>query len=383
MRSFFLAFSVCLCTTVAFSQQKKFVDTTYEDSFDKLKFLPQVNTYLKKIVDETDYKLVMVTNQDGLGTKSFPEKTFWPVHNLMLSVFETEGIIFDDIFIDKTFAKDNAPTRKPNTGLLTKYLDASKYDLKNSFVIGDRLTDIQLAKNIGAKGILIGRSADKTDDKKLNNSELNKFIALKTNNWKSIYELLTTPQRIATIQRNTNETKIAIKLNLDGNGKSNIKTGLGFFDHMLEQLSKHANCDIDIKVKGDLHIDEHHTIEDTAIALGEAFLQALGNKKGIARYGFLLPMDDVLAQTAIDFSGRPWLVWKVKFNREKVGDMPTEMFFHFWKSFADAAKCNLNIKAEGDNEHHKIEAIFKSVAKSIKMAVHRDGNELPSTKGML
>lgn len=358
-------------------------DNFQVDSFDKLKFLPQVNTYLKKIVDETDYKLVMVTNQDGLGTKSFPEKTFWPVHNLMLSVFETEGIIFDDIFIDKTFAKDNAPTRKPNTGLLTKYLDASKYDLKNSFVIGDRLTDIQLAKNIGAKGILIGRSADKTDDKKLNNSELNKFIALKTNNWKSIYELLTTPQRIAIIQRNTNETKIAIKLNLDGNGKSNIKTGLGFFDHMLEQLSKHANCDIDIKVKGDLHIDEHHTIEDTAIALGEAFLQALGNKKGIARYGFLLPMDDVLAQTAIDFSGRPWLVWKVKFNREKVGDMPTEMFFHFWKSFADAAKCNLNIKAEGDNEHHKIEAIFKSVAKSIKMAVHRDGNELPSTKGML
>ncbi len=358
-------------------------DNFQVDSFDKLKFLPQVNSYLKKIVDETDYKLVMVTNQDGLGTKSFPEKTFWPVHNLMLSVFETEGIIFDDIFIDKTFAKDNAPTRKPNTGLLTKYLDATKYDLKNSFVIGDRLTDIQLAKNIGAKGILIGRSADKTDDKKLNNSELNKFIALKTNNWKSIYELLTTPQRIATIQRNTNETKIAIKLNLDGNGKSNIKTGLGFFDHMLEQLSKHANCDIDIKVKGDLHIDEHHTIEDTAIALGEAFLQALGNKKGIARYGFLLPMDDVLAQTAIDFSGRPWLVWKVKFNREKVGDMPTEMFFHFWKSFADAAKCNLNIKAEGDNEHHKIEAIFKSVAKSIKMAVHRDGNELPSTKGML
>lgn len=358
-------------------------DNFQVDSFDKLKFLPQVNTYLKKIVDETDYKLVMVTNQDGLGTKSFPEKTFWPVHNLMLSVFETEGIIFDDIFIDKTFAKDNAPTRKPNTGLLTKYLDASKYDLKNSFVIGDRLTDIQLAKNIGAKGILIGRSADKTDDKKLNNKELNTFIALKTNNWKSIYELLTTPQRIAIIQRNTNETKIAIKLNLDGNGKSNIKTGLGFFDHMLEQLSKHANCDIDIKVKGDLHIDEHHTIEDTAIALGEAFLQALGNKKGIARYGFLLPMDDVLAQTAIDFSGRPWLVWKVKFNREKVGDMPTEMFFHFWKSFADAAKCNLNIKAEGDNEHHKIEAIFKSVAKSIKMAVHRDGNELPSTKGML
>jgi imidazoleglycerol-phosphate dehydratase/histidinol-phosphatase len=353
------------------------------DSFEKLEFIPGVISNLKKITEETDFKLVMVTNQDGLGTKAFPEKKFWPAHQLMMNIFKTEGIVFEDVFIDKTFAKDNAPTRKPNTGLLTKYLDTAKYNLENSFVIGDRLTDIQLARNIGAKGILIGRSADKTDDNKLNNTELKKHIALNTNHWNDIYTFLSKPERTASIQRNTNETKISIKLNLDGNGKSNIKTGLGFFDHMLEQLSKHSGCDMDIKVKGDLHIDEHHTIEDTAIALGEAFHKALGNKKGINRYGFLLPMDDVLAQAAIDFSGRPWLVWKAKFNREKVGDMPTELFFHFWKSFSDAAKCNLNIKAEGDNGHHKIEAIFKAVAKSIKMAVKVEGNELPTTKGLL
>ena len=358
-------------------------DNFQVDSFEKLKFLPNAISNLKKIVDETDFILVMVTNQDGLGTKAFPEKTFWPVHNLMLDIFTTEGIFFEDVLIDKTFAKNNAPTRKPNTGLLTKYLDISKYDLQNSFVIGDRFTDIQLAKNLNAKGILIGRSLDKIDDNKLNAKELKKIIELQTDNWKDIYDFLKAPDRIAIIQRNTNETKISVKLNLDGTGKSTIKTGLGFFDHMLEQLSKHSGCDLDIKVKGDLHIDEHHTIEDTAIALGEAFLQALGNKKGIARYGFLLPMDDVLAQVAIDFSGRPWIVWKAKFSREKVGDMPTELFFHFWKSFSDAAKCNLNIKAEGDNEHHKIEAIFKVIAKSIKMAVKREGNELPSTKGML
>lgn len=358
-------------------------DNFQVDSFEKLKFLPLVISNLKKIIHETDYKLVMVTNQDGLGTKAFPEKTFWPAHNLMLDIFKSENIIFEDVFIDKTFAKDNAPTRKPNTGLLTKYLDTTKYDLQNSFVIGDRLTDIQLAKNLDAQGILIGRSADTTDDDKLNQKALKNYIALKTNSWNEIYNFLSKPNRTATVQRNTNETKISIKLNLDGNGKSTIKTGLGFFDHMLEQLSKHSGCDLDIKVKGDLHIDEHHTIEDTAIALGEAFLQALGNKKGIARYGFLLPMDDVLAQAAIDFSGRPWIVWKAKFAREKVGDMPTELFFHFWKSFSDAAKCNLNIKAEGENEHHKIEAIFKAVAKSIKMAIKIEGNDLPTTKGLL
>ncbi|HNI02174.1 MAG TPA: bifunctional histidinol-phosphatase/imidazoleglycerol-phosphate dehydratase HisB, partial [Chitinophagales bacterium] len=353
------------------------------DKFEKLAFLPNVISALKRIVNESNFKLVMVTNQDGLGTKSFPEKSFWGPHNLMLSILETEGVQFEDIYIDKTFAKDNAPTRKPNTGLLTKYLDTSKYDLENSLVIGDRLTDIQLAKNIGAKGILIGRSADTTDDDKLNQKALKPFIALKTNEWNKIADFICKPNRTASIQRNTNETQIQINLNLDGNGKSKIHTGLGFFDHMLEQLSRHSGCDLEIKVKGDLHIDEHHTIEDTAIALGEAFYQAIGDKRGINRYGFLLPMDDVLAQVAIDFSGRSWLVWKAKFSREKVGDMPTEMFYHFWKSFSDAAKCNLNIKAEGDNEHHKIEAIFKAVAKSIKMAIKKDGNELPTTKGLL
>ncbi|MBP6049025.1 MAG: bifunctional histidinol-phosphatase/imidazoleglycerol-phosphate dehydratase HisB [Chitinophagales bacterium] len=358
-------------------------DNFQVDSFEKLQFLPNVISSLKKIQQETNYELVMVTNQDGLGTKTFPEKTFWPVHNLMLNIFKNEGVEFKAVFIDKTFAKDNAPTRKPNTGLLTDYLNTKKFDLENSFVIGDRLTDIQLAKNLGAKGILIGRSADKTDDKKLNHQDLKKYIALKTTNWNDIYSFLSKPNRTATIQRNTNETQISVSINLDGNGKSTIKTGLSFFDHMLEQLSKHSGVDLNIKVKGDLHIDEHHTIEDTAIAIGEAFLQALGNKKGIARYGFLLPMDDVLAQAAIDFSGRPWLVWKATFKREKIGEMPTEMFMHFWKSFSDAAKCNLNIKAEGENEHHKIEAIFKAVAKSIKMAIRIEGTDLPSTKGLL
>ncbi len=358
-------------------------DNFQTDSFEKLQFIPNVISSLKKIKESTDFIFVIVTNQDGLGTKSFPEKKFWGPHNLMMDIFRSEGVEFAEVCIDRSFAKDNLSTRKPNTGLLTQYLDTKHYDLQNSFVIGDRLTDIQLAKNLGCKGILLGRSADKTDDNKLNQSELKKVIALKTNHWEDIAAFLTNPPRIAFVQRNTNETKINITLNLDGTGKSSIKTGLGFFDHMLEQLSKHSGCDMDIKVRGDLHIDEHHTIEDTAIALGEAFQQALGNKKGIARYGFLLPMDDVLAQAAIDFSGRPWLVWKAKFHRERVGDMPTELFFHFWKSYSDAAKCNLNIKAEGDNEHHKIEAIFKAVAKSIKMAVKREGNELPSTKGKL
>ena len=358
-------------------------DNFQTDRFEKLQFIPNVKKKKKKITESGEYILVIVTNQDGLGTKSFPEKTFWGPHNLMLSIFKEEGITFEEILIDRSFAKENLPTRKPNTGLLTHYTNNPKFDLQHSYVIGDRMTDIQLAQNLGCKGILIGRSADKTDDNKLNQKTLQNVIALKTTNWDEIADFLVHPQRIATVNRNTNETKISISLNLDGNGKSSMKTGLGFFDHMLEQLAKHSGCDISIKVKGDLHIDEHHTIEDTAIALGEAFHQALGNKKGISRYGYLLPMDDVLAQVAIDFSGRPWLVWKAKFNREKVGDMPTELFYHFWKSFSDAAKCNLNIKAEGENEHHKIEAIFKAVAKSIKMAVKREGNDLPSTKGIL
>ena len=358
-------------------------DNFQTDTFEKLAFIPEVLTYLTKIARETDYLLVMVTNQDGLGTKSFPEKNFWGPQILMLDIFKSVGVEFKDIFIDKSFAHENKPTRKPGTAMLTKYLKG-KYDLKNSFVIGDRLTDVQLAKNMGCKAILIGRSADQTDDKKLDHKALKSIIAHKTNSWSGIYEFLKNPDRISVVDRNTSETKIKVKLNLDGTGQSSIKTGLGFFDHMLEQLAKHSGCDIDIKVKGDLHIDEHHTIEDTALALGEAFHKALGDKKGINRYGFLLPMDDVLAQAAIDFSGRPWLVWKTKFTREKVGDMPTELFYHFWKSFTDSAKCNLNIKAEGDNEHHKIEAIFKAVAKSVRMAVNRSGaSDIPSTKGIL
>ena len=286
------------------------------------------------------------------------------------------------ICIDRSFAVDNLPTRKPNTGMLTHYF-TNGTDLKHSFVIGDRLTDIQLAKNLGAKGILIGRSKDTSDDDKLDSAGLKDSLALATDNWESIYNFLKYPPRKVTHYRKTNETDILIELNLDGSGKCAIHTGLGFFDHMLEQLGKHSDCDLTIQVKGDLHIDEHHTIEDTALALGEAYSLALGDKRGIARYGFLLPMDDVLAQVALDFSGRPWLVWEATFIREKVGDMPTEMFYHFWKSFSDAAKCNLNIKVEGANEHHKIESIFKAVAKSIKMAVKRTGNALPTTKGIL
>jgi imidazoleglycerol-phosphate dehydratase/histidinol-phosphatase len=352
------------------------------DSFEKLRFIPGAIGNLAKMAQEMEYRFVIVTNQDGLGTKSFPEKKFWPAQNFMLEVLKNEGIVFKDIFIDRSFAKVGHPNRKPGTGMLADYLKGD-YDLEHSYVIGDRLTDMQLAKNLGAKGILLGRSKDKTDDRKLDAKALKNTIALTANSWREIYEFLKGAHRTASVIRNTNETKISIRVDLDGSGKSRIKTGLGFFDHMLEQLARHSGCDIDIAVKGDLHIDEHHTIEDTAIALGEAFHKALGDKKGIHRYGFLLPMDDVLAQAAIDFSGRSWLVWKAGFKREKIGEMPTEMFYHFWKSFCDAAKCNLNIKAQGDNEHHKIEAIFKAVAKSIKMAVKREGNELPSTKGIL
>lgn len=352
------------------------------NSLSKLNFLPEVIFYLSKIARETDYELVMVTNQDGLGTPVFEEDGFWLAQNHMLKVLEGEGIVFADIFIDKSFAHEKLPTRKPGTAMLGKYLSGD-FDLANSVVVGDRYTDIQLAKNLGAKGILIGRSRDTYDDDRLNLEALKDSTLAKVTSWKEIYEVLTMPVRKAEINRKTNETDISISLNLDGSGKSDISTGLGFYDHMLEQLSKHSGCDMTIKVKGDLHIDEHHTIEDTAIALGQAFLKALGDKRGIERYGFLLPMDDCLAQAAIDFSGRPYLVWDAEFKREKVGDTPTELFKHFFKSFSDEAKCNLNIKAEGENEHHKIEAIFKAVAKSIKMAVKRAGNDLPSTKGVL
>ena len=355
------------------------------DSLEKLEFYPKVFQYLSKIVRELDYELVMVTNQDGLGTDSFPEDTFWPAHNKIIRAFENEGIRFKEICIDRTFPKDNAPTRKPRTGLLTHYMNGD-YDLANSFVVGDRLTDIELAKNLGAKGIWINSEPELgADEVEVKKEALNEVIALITKDWEEIYRFLKLPARSASVRRTTKETDISILLNLDGTGKSDNDTGIGFFDHMLDQLARHSGCDVEVKVKGDLHIDEHHTIEDTAIALGEAFYKALGSKLGIERYGFCLPMDDCLAQVAIDFGGRNWLVWEAEFKREMIGQMPTEMFYHFFKSFSDSARCNLNIKAEGINEHHKIEAIFKAFAKAIKMAKRRDPEnmQLPSTKGSL
>ena len=353
------------------------------DSLEKLIFYPEVFTYLGKIAQEMNFELVMVTNQDGLGTDSFPENTFLPTHNFLLKSFENEGVVFDEILIDKSFPEDNLPTRKPKTGLLNKYLDAKKYDLKNSFVIGDRLTDMELALNLGSKGIYLFNK-DMPELDRLN-PELNEVIVLKTHQWKEIYSYLKLEQRIVNKKRTTRETNIDIMLNLDGTGKGNIKTGIPFFDHMLDQLARHGGMDIDLNVKGDLDVDEHHTIEDTAIVLGEAFATALGNKLGIERYGFCLPMDDCLAQVAIDFGGRNWLVWDAEFKREMIGKMPSEMFMHFFKSFSDGAKANLNIKAEGVNEHHKIEAIFKAFAKAIKSAIKRDPEKmiLPSTKGRL
>ena len=355
------------------------------DSFEKLEFYPKVFQYLGKIAKELDFELVMVTNQDGLGTSSFPEATFWPVHNFLVKTFEKEGIVFTEQIIDRTFARDNAPTRKPNTGLLSHYISSS-YDLENSFVIGDRMTDIELAKNLGAKGIFINNdNIEGNDELTVTKDELENYIALETKDWSAIYEFLKAKDRTGSISRNTNETKIQIDLNLDGTGTSDISTGISFFDHMLDQISRHGQLDLVVNVKGDLEVDEHHTIEDTAIALGEVFTKTLGNKLGIERYGFYLPMDDCLSQVAIDFGGRNWLVWEADFKREMVGKMPTEMFFHFFKSFTDGAKCNLNIKAEGTNEHHKIESIFKAFAKAIKMAVKRDVEKmiLPSTKGVL
>ena len=340
------------------------------DSLEKLEFYPGVFQNLSRIANELDYELVMVTNQDGLGTASFPEETFWPTHNKVLQAFKNEGIEFSDILIDKSFPEDNLPTRKPGTALLTQYLKGN-YDLANSFVIGDRLTDVLLAKNLGCKAIFL-------------NNDTNEDAVLSTSNWAEIYTFLTAQPRAIKVVRTTSETTIEVMLNLDGTGKSAISTGLGFFDHMIEQIAKHGDIDLNILVKGDLQIDEHHTIEDVAITLGDAFLKALGSKKAIERYGFLLPMDDCLAQVAIDFGGRPWLVWDTTFKREKIGDMPTEMFMHFFKSFSDAAKCNLNIKAEGDNEHHKIESIFKAFSKALKMAKTRTNNySIPSTKGTL
>ncbi|UHG92068.1 bifunctional histidinol-phosphatase/imidazoleglycerol-phosphate dehydratase HisB [Spirosoma oryzicola] len=359
------------------------------DSLAKLDYIPKAISAMRKIAEETDYELVMVTNQDGLGTSSFPEDTFWPAHNKMLATFSSENISFSAVHIDRHFPHENSLTRKPGIGMLTQYL-SDAYDLANSYVIGDRLTDVQLAVNLGAKAILFlppnGLATVQAADVTGLTDEMKQVIAFTTDDWDKIYEFLRLPARVATVERNTKETQIRVDLNLDGRGQADMHTGLGFFDHMLDQVAKHSGADLSIHVKGDLHIDEHHTIEDTALALGEAYRRALGDKRGISRYGFLLPMDEALAQVAIDFSGRPWLVWEAEFRREKVGDMPTEMFFHFFKSFSDAALCNLNIKVEGDNEHHKIEAIFKAFAKAIKMAVGRDIKELdnlPSTKGVL
>ena len=361
---------------------------TYQlDSFDKLTFYPDVFFYLRKIAAEFDYELVMPTNQDGLGTSSFPEDTFWPLHNFVLKSFENEGVHFSDVLIDRSFPHENKPTRKPGTGMFGKYINNPAYDLANSYVIGDRITDIQLAKNLGCKGIWMNNDATLgTAEIQDHVTELRATtIALETTEWKKIYEFLKLGLRTVHHERNTNETKISIDLNLDGSGKASVSTGIGFFDHMLEQIARHGNIDLTLVTKGDLHIDEHHTIEDTGIALGEAFAKALADKRGMERYGFALPMDEAEAKVLIDFGGRNWMVWNALFTREKIGEMPTEMFFHFFKSFSDAAKCNLNIECRGDNEHHKIEAIFKAFAKAIRMAVKREpmSNLLPSTKGVL
>ena len=350
------------------------------DSFEKLEFYPKVFRNLHFIRTRLDFELVMVTNQDGLGTASFPEDTFWPVHNLMLKSFAGEGITFDDICIDRSFPEDNAPTRKPRTGMLTRYIHNEEYDLAGSFVIGDRATDVELAKNLGCRAILL-----QPDTSILKDTELENVCALATTDWDRIAEFLFAGERIAEVRRTTKETDIHVRINLDGNGTCDISTGLGFFDHMLEQIGKHGGIDLTIRVKGDLYVDEHHTIEDTAIALGECIYQALGSKRGIERYGYCLPMDDCLCQVALDFGGRPWLVWDASFRREKIGEMPTEMFLHFFKSLSDSVRMNLNIRAEGENEHHKIEGIFKALARSLKMAIRRDiyHYEVPSSKGSL
>lgn len=361
---------------------------TYQlDSYDKLTFYPGMFEYMGRIAKELDYELVMITNQDGLGTDSFPENTFWPLHNLVMKSLEGEGIHFNKVFIDRTFPHENAATRKPGTGLLLDYFDKEKYDLENSFVIGDRITDVQLAKNLGCKAIWLNLDATLGGGEIKDKAEALRetTVALETTEWSEIYRFLKLGLRQVVHDRNTNETQIHIELNLDGSGKANISTGLGFFDHMLDQIARHGKMDLTIISKGDLHIDEHHTIEDTGIALGEAFAKALADKRGMERYGFALPMDEAEAKVLIDFGGRNWIVWNAEFKREKIGEMPTEMFFHFFKSFSDAAKCNLNVECRGDNEHHKIEAIFKAFAKAIKMAVKRDplSNYLPSTKGVL
>lgn len=355
------------------------------DRIEKLDFYPESLVYLSKIARELDFELVMVTNQDGLGTASFPAEDFWPIQDLIMRVLASQNIVFQKVHIDSSTAENPSNGRKPNTGMLTEYLNTEEYDVSQSFVIGDRWTDVALAKNLGAKAIYINENENLGASELSSKEGLEQVIALKTKEWKEIYTFLKLPQRRVEHRRTTKETDVSIMLNLDGIGEANIQTGLKFFDHMLEQIAKHGQLDLSIDVKGDLEIDEHHTIEDTAITLGEAFAKALGDKLGIERYGFCLPMDDCLAQVALDFGGRAWLMWQAPFRREKIGDMPTEMFFHFFKSFADGAKANLNIKADGFNEHHKIEAIFKGLAKAIKAAVKRDTEKmiLPTTKGII
>ncbi|MDP9230954.1 MAG: bifunctional histidinol-phosphatase/imidazoleglycerol-phosphate dehydratase HisB [Bacteroidota bacterium] len=360
---------------------------TYQvDSWEKLQFYPEVFQYMSRIAAEFDYELVMVTNQDGLGTASFPENTFWPIQHLMIKSFENEGVCFSAVYIDRSLKEENSPDRKPGIGMLKDYLNNEKYDITNSFVIGDRITDVQMAKNLGCKAIWLKvdptlGSAEIND----NANDLKNIVVLETKKWSDIYSFLKSGLRQVIHDRNTNETQIHIEVNMDGNGNADIATGLRFFDHMLEQIARHGKIDLTIQVNGDLDIDEHHTVEDTAIVLGEAFAKALADKRGMERYGFTLPMDEADAKVLIDFGGRNWIIWNAEFIREKIGEMPTEMFFHFFKSFSDAAKCNLNIECHGDNEHHKIEAIFKAFAKAIRMAVKRDpiSNYLPSTKGLI
>lgn len=355
------------------------------DSLEKLEYYPTVFQGMAAIA-KLDFELVMVTNQDGLGTAAFPVETFLPVQEKIIKAFANEGVRFSEVCIDRSRPADHAPTRKPRTGMLVKYMDNPAYDLKNSFVIGDRITDVELARNLGCMAVWLnngqGRGAGEITASR---QELQEYVALETTDWNRIYEFLALQSRTVSQNRDTKETRISVSLNLDGNGKAEISTGIGFFDHMLEQIARHGNMDLSVKVQGDLYIDEHHTIEDTGITLGEAFALALGDKRGIERYGFCLPMDDCLAQVAVDFGGRSWLVWDAEFKREKIGEMPTEMFFHFFKSFSDAARCNLHIRAEGQNEHHKIEAIFKAFARAVRMAVRRDVGHmvLPTTKGVL
>lgn len=350
------------------------------DSFEKLEFYPKVFRNLYFIRQKLDFRFVMVTNQDGLGTASFPENTFWPVHDLVMNTFKGEGIEFDEVCIDRSFPEDNAPTRKPRTGMLAAYTDSHEYDLEESYVIGDRATDVELARNLGCKAILL-----QPDRSMLEGTGLEDVCVLATTDWDRVAEFLFAGERTAEVRRTTKETDILVRLNLDGSGACDIHTGLGFFDHMLEQIGKHGGLDLTVHVKGDLQVDEHHTIEDTALALGECIRKALGDKRGIERYGYCLPMDDCLCQVALDFGGRPWLVWDAEFKREKIGDMPTEMFFHFFKSLSDEARMNLNVKAEGVNEHHKIEGIFKALARSIRLAARRDvyHYEIPSSKGSI